>query len=124
LGDGEHDGANEVSWVKEELTGCSFPDTRLDDRLRKLLETMAGGIGKSLPLACQDWANTKAAYRFFDNDRVSEAAILDGHFRATAERCAAIGEPMLVLHDTTEFPISGEIPRGSGMSASTRSVAC
>jgi Transposase DNA-binding len=27
-------------------------------------------MGHSIPLVCQDWANTKAAYRFFSNNRV------------------------------------------------------
>ena len=48
----------------------------------------------SLPLACQDWANTKAAYRFFSNDRVSEAQILAGHFQATRDRFAATDGPI------------------------------
>jgi hypothetical protein len=52
----------------------------------------------------QDWANAKAAYRFFGNDRVSEANILAGHFASTRERfVAASGSPVLILHDTTEF---------------------
>jgi len=42
-------------------------------------------------------------YRFFDNDRVSEAQILAGHFAATASRVAATEGPILILHDTTEF---------------------
>ncbi len=40
-------------------------------------------MGESIPLVCQDWANTKAAYRFFANERVSEADILGGHFQRT-----------------------------------------
>ena len=52
---------------------------------------------------CQDWANTKAAYRFLDNERVSETEILAGHFQATRDRTAATVGPLLVLHDTTEF---------------------
>ena len=53
---------------------------------------------------CQDWANTKAAYRFLSNEHVSEANILAGHFKATQERIAASGEgAVLMLHDTTEF---------------------
>ena len=48
-------------WWESELAGCAFVDERLGQRLRKLLERMAGAIGASLPLACQDWANTKAA---------------------------------------------------------------
>lgn len=102
-------------WLEAELTGCSFPDARLDDRLRKLLEGMSGAIGESLPTACQDWANTKAAYRFLDNDRVSEEAILDGHFRATAERVAACSGPILVLHDTTEFTYKRGDPEKIGL---------
>jgi len=46
---------------------------------------------------------TKAAYRFFANERVSEAAILGGHFRATEKRPASGEWPFLMLHDTTEL---------------------
>ena len=41
---------------------------------------MAAAVGAPMPLACQDWANTKAAYRFSSNEAVSEAEILAGHF--------------------------------------------
>jgi hypothetical protein len=91
------------SWLDDELAGCAFADERLGQRLRKLLERMEGAMGESLPLACQDWTNTKAAYRFLANGRVSEAEILRGHFQATRSRCAASADLILVLHDTTEF---------------------
>ena len=90
-------------WVERELQSCSFPDQRLGARLGKLLTDLGRKIGATLPTACQDWAATKAAYRFFDNDRVSEAEILAGHFQATRSRVAAAEGPILVLHDTTEF---------------------
>lgn len=72
---------------------------------RSLIEQLSSSPGDSipLPLVCQDWANTKAAYRFLDNDRVSEAEILGGHFHATRDRAAVTEGPILVLHDTTEF---------------------
>jgi hypothetical protein len=35
-------------------------------------------MGQTIPFACQDWASTKAAYRFLSNDRVSEYDILSG----------------------------------------------
>jgi Transposase DNA-binding/Transposase DDE domain len=75
----------------------------LGKRFRSLLEQLSSSPGDSIPLVCQDWANTKAAYRFFDNDRVSEAQILSGHFQATRDRAAATSGPILVMHDTTEF---------------------
>jgi len=81
-----------------------------------VLKQLAEGTTESIPLACQDWANTKAAYRFFSNERVSEADILAGHFRATRERAATVGGTLLVLHDTTKFSYPREniglLPKG------------
>src|SRR5450631_2823888 len=91
------------AWVDRELVDCDFKDERLGKRFRSLLEQLSSSPGDSIPLVCQDWANTKAAYRFFDNDRVSEAQILSGHFQATRDRAAATSGPILVMHDTTEF---------------------
>ena len=94
---------SEESWMQQELTGCQFADERLGKRFSMVLQQLAEGTAESIPLACQDWANTKAAYRFFANERVSEADILAGHFRATRERTTTVGGTLLVLHDTTEF---------------------
>ena len=102
-------------WFDRELAGCSFADGRLNKRLRRLLERMEGAMGASIPLACQDWANTKAAYRFFSNDRVSEEEILAGHFGATRSRFAATTGPILVLQDTTEFTFQREKADGIGL---------
>ena len=55
------------AWVEHELAGGTFPDLRLKNRLGKLLGDLGARIGGTLPMACQDWAATKAAYRFFDN---------------------------------------------------------
>src|SRR5690348_8573792 len=92
-----------ASWLDTELADCQFKDKRLGKRFRSLIEHLSASPGGTIPLACQDWANTKAAYRFLDNDRVSEAEILAGHFQATRDRVAATDGPILVLHDTTEF---------------------
>jgi hypothetical protein len=54
-----------------------------------LLEQFSAAPGKPIPAACGDWAATKAAYRFFDNPRVTEHGILAGHFAATAARVCA-----------------------------------
>jgi hypothetical protein len=43
-------------------------------------------MDQSIPFACQDWASTKAAYRFLSNERVNERDILSGYFAATADR--------------------------------------
>ena len=68
-----------------------------------MLEQFSDRIGGSIPWACQDWANTKAAYRLLSSDRVNEEVIPGGHFQSTRERCAAADGPVLILHDTTTF---------------------
>ncbi len=78
-------------------------------------------MGQSIPLVCQDWANTKAAYRFFSNDRVSEADILAGHFQSTRDRAAATDGLVLVLHDTTEFSYQRENSEAIGITKSINS---
>lgn len=110
----EHDGAADA-WFDRELSACRFVDERLGTRLRQLVLRMEGALGASIPLACQDWANTKAAYRFFSNDRVSEEEILAGHFQATRSRFAATTGPILVLQDTTEFTFQRERAEGIGI---------
>jgi hypothetical protein len=91
------------TWVERELAGGEFPDTRLKTRLGHLLGDLGARIGHTPPAACQDWAATKAAYRFFGAPRVDDQTILGGHFAATADRFAATAGTVLVLHDTTEF---------------------
>src|SRR5215218_10317245 len=90
------------TWIEEEMAGCQFGDQRLKPRATTIVGQIFGKLGESIPAACQDYANAKAAYRFFDNDSVSEAHILSGHFEATKERIAASDVPVLFLHDTTE----------------------
>jgi hypothetical protein len=114
------DGATDA-WFDRELAGCSFADERLNKRLRKLVAQIGGAMGQSIPLVCQDWANTKAAYRFFSNDRVSEADILPGHFQSTHDRTVATDGPVLVLHDTTEFTYQRENTDAIGITKSINS---
>jgi hypothetical protein len=103
-----------AEWIEQELAACPLPDPRLHQRLQQLLQQFSSGLGESIPLACQDWANTKAAYRFFSHDRVTEQGILEGHWHATHQRVAATDGPVLVLHDTTEFRFSRRRIKGMG----------
>ena len=91
------------TWMDRELAGCKFRDVRLEKRFRKLIEQLSGALGESIPMVCRDWANTKGAYRFSSNERVSEEEILAGHFQPKRERALVQSDPVVVLHDTTEF---------------------
>lgn len=102
------------NWVRDEISECDLGDARLNRRLGTILEAIGARPGKSLPTAFQDWANTKAAYRFFANENVSEDKILGGHFAATALRVRATSGPLLILHDTTEFSFKRSSPEKIG----------
>ena len=79
-----------------------------------MLDQMSGAVGEPIPLACQDWANTKAAYRFLSNEAVTENEILAGHFQSTRTRAEAVDGPILVLQDTTEFSYKRARPERIG----------
>jgi hypothetical protein len=110
----DRSGWDAASWVEQELAGSTFKDERLGRRLRKLLVQLADAVGAPIPLACQDWADTKAAYRFLSNQAVSEAEILAGHFHSTRSRVAAADGLILVLQDTTEFSYQRARPERIG----------
>jgi hypothetical protein len=110
---------DEGAWIDQELTNDGFQDVRLRRRFRTLLERLWMGIGQTIPFACQDWANTKGAYRFLSNERVSEQEILSGHFQASAERFRATEGPVLVLQDTTTFSYQRERPELIGYTGKT-----
>lgn len=99
-------------WIAKELATSRFGDKRLDKRFERLVNHLWHGVGNSLPFACQDWANTKAAYRFLSNDKVTECDILASHFASTQARVKQTNvdakAPILILHDTTEFTYKRE----------------
>ena len=65
--------------------GCSFVDERLNKRLHKLVAQIGSAMGQSIPLVCQDWANTKAAYRFLSNDEQRPLSAQTCRYRAINE---------------------------------------
>ncbi|WP_247807961.1 MULTISPECIES: IS4 family transposase [unclassified Bradyrhizobium] len=104
--DGHQDDRDENAvehWTEREIDKTAFKDARLGQRFGELLRQIGDGMGGSIPFACQDWANTKAAYRFFANERVEEADILSGHFAATRTRYDDCTGPILLFQDTTEL---------------------
>ena len=48
-------------WTAREVDETAFKDLRLGRRFGQLLRQVGDGMGESIPFACQDWANTKAA---------------------------------------------------------------
>lgn len=102
-----------MSGIGEELNTMDLGDQRLNRRARRVLEKLYAQPGASIPVACGGWAETKAAYRLFDQDRVTAQQILEPHYRASAERMAA-QEVVLCLQDTTELDYTAKTIAGLG----------
>jgi Transposase Tn5 dimerisation domain/Transposase DNA-binding len=83
--------------------------------LREVLAQLAARPTASIPAACGGYAETVAAYRLFDNDRVGFDAVLRPHVEATRRRIAA--QPVvLMVPDTTEVDLTrpAQPVRGAG----------
>ncbi|WP_425331000.1 IS4/Tn5 family transposase DNA-binding protein [Allopusillimonas ginsengisoli] len=82
----------ENGWAEQEgaTTECGFCDALLVCRFRQVLKQITGAGEPSIPFACQDAAQSKAAYRFFSNPRVDERAILSGHMCCTRARSCSV----------------------------------
>jgi hypothetical protein len=92
-------------WFTEELESIDIGDTRLDERAPEILEALGNSPNASIPAALGGRAELKAAYRFFDNPKITPEKLLKPHFDATVQRCRT-QKVVLVAQDTTEIEMS------------------
>lgn len=92
-------------WIADEVDGMDLGDVRLERRYAALLDRLSGQPSWSIPAACHGRAEVQAAYRFFDNPKVSAAGLLAPHFAATRRRMAGHAV-VLVCQDTTEIDLT------------------
>jgi hypothetical protein len=82
-----------------------LPDERLVNRLERIIEQFSANPTASIPQACGTPWDTKATYRFLDNERVTPAGIIAGQRAATQQRLTGLAQVLLV-QDTTSFNFS------------------
>ena len=75
-----------------------FGDLRLTTRFGKILKTLSIQIKHSIPLTFKEWPDIKGAYRFLNNKKVTDRAILES--QTSALKVEAFST-YLALHDTT-----------------------
>jgi hypothetical protein len=93
--------------LRDEMAAGDLGDARLNARRNRLMMVLERSPDVGFPEACGDGSETEALYRFLRNPRVSLPAILEPHLEATAARCRAVGE-VVVIHDTTEMAFPRE----------------
>lgn len=102
-----------MSWAAEEFRDIDLGDKRLDRRAVALAERLAQKPEASIPEACGGWAETVAAYRFLEQEKVGWRDILAPHWQCTETRMAAC-PVVLCLQDTTELDFNGRQAAGLG----------
>lgn len=91
--------------INDRFESARFGDQRLTNRLVKIVDRLNNRPQLSIPAAMKSRAEMEAAYRFFDNDRVTPEAITAPHVVATQERIRQTGVTLLV-QDTTEIDLT------------------
>lgn len=92
--------AKEKEWHEEELDGVELGDKRLNWRLHDVAGKLAAKPGSPINQASEDWANSKAAYRLFNNKKVTAEKILLPHQNQTQARINR-ENIVLTVQDTT-----------------------
>jgi hypothetical protein len=87
-------------WAQEQFAFADLGEPRLNKRVVNIATHLAASPGGTLPQAFPDWAELKAAYRFFDNRRVDFAKVVRAHVERTRRACQEPGE-YLIIEDST-----------------------
>jgi hypothetical protein len=93
------------AWIAPELATADLGDERLDRRFALVLDRLSARPNVSIPAACTGRAETKAAYAFFANERVTAEKVLAPHRGATVARVRAQAV-VLAVQDTTEADLT------------------
>jgi len=109
-------------WASNETKTANFGDKRLNDRMETLLKQLGDKSTMSIPTACGGWAETLAAYRFFDNKKVNFNQVLESHIQASIERISCYPVVLLVQDTTDLIRTITKGPKGLGtLKETTRS---
>ena len=94
-----------ASWAEEEVESVDLGDERLDARVAIVLSELGNRPNLSIPAACKGRAEMQAAYRFFDNDKVSFQNVLAPHVQQSLGRMAG-HETVLLVQDSSEIDLT------------------
>jgi hypothetical protein len=100
-------------WVESNFGSCDLGDARRTKRLVKIADNMLAAPEKSLPQQNVEWADVKAAYRFFANENNTFERIAAPHWQQTRQTNPG---RYLLISDTTDVDhYSHEATTGLGL---------
>jgi hypothetical protein len=96
-----------MDWVTLEMNSLTLGDELLNVRSKKVLTSLSNNPTDSMPTSCSGSGEMKAAYRFFNNDKVLPNKIQEAHFESTISRISR-HEVVLIPQDTTVLNFTGQ----------------
>lgn len=93
------------NWAETEFLTLDLGDNRLNKRLVKMSQEFLKTPESPINKVCENWGDTKAAYRFFKNENVDYRDITNAHANATLNRCQS-ESIVLAIQDTSYFNYS------------------
>jgi hypothetical protein len=102
-----------TTWCEEEWGDIGLGDERLDVRLIDTATKLAAQPTAPINQACEDWADTKASYRMFQNEKVTAGKILSPHQGRTQARMEG-HRLVLAVQDTTYLNFTSH-PKTTGL---------
>lgn len=96
-----------MNWAAQEFQDLDLGDAWRTRRLIKLADDLSAQPTGSIPMACEGWAETKAAYRLLDNPATDWREILEVHTRRTVARMQG-QEVVLCIQETTELDFTSQ----------------
>lgn len=103
----------EVEWYDKEFVDLNLGDERLNRRFKLILENSLKNAGSSIPNSQLTQKDTKAAYRFFDNDRINKNSLIEPHYQCTINRMTK-SNVILAVQDTS-YIIHSHHPKTKGL---------
>jgi len=91
------------NWAYTQWAGVSLGDERLNTRAAAIAKRAMNSDERSIPSRSEDWAATKATYRFFDNPKVSHEALQEWHWTLVRNEALAHDGPVLWVQDGSEL---------------------
>jgi hypothetical protein len=91
-----------VIGISDEFEESDFGDKRLNKRLKSISEAFVRNSENSIPESFEGWSETKSAYRFMSNPKITREEILRSHTNKTVERVKE-HDTILAVQDTTSL---------------------
>ncbi len=89
-----------AQWAQSEFGFAQLGDQRRNKRLVNIAQRLAASPGGTMPQAFPEWADLKAAYRFFSGKGAGFDSVISPHVQRTQADCRQPGE-YLIIEDTT-----------------------